>query len=295
MAPTSPRGIVTKIKRIPKVPVRVVVLLISLGLLAACHNPARAPHSATQDVQYAALETYSGAAGQIPGEVTALLTLPAGDGPFPVIVMLHGCAGLYETHAEWAELAAAWGYASLRVDSFSARGIKEICTDILRPVPRAADVNGAIVFLQERPEIDATRIAVMGWSHGAGVALQIAAEPGSLRPDLKPAVLGAIALYPYCSRTSQAFRVPLLVLIGEADDWTPAGICRDMVANLPASSTPVALAVYPGATHSFDCRACDGRYWGHRLVHDAPAHDDAMARARAFLDATLGAPRAQQD
>ncbi len=267
------------------------LLPLTVLLLAAMGMPLRAPASeATQDVRFAALETYPGAAGQNPGEVTGLLSLPEGTGPFPVVIMLHGCAGLYETHAEWAALLADEGYASLRIDSFTPRDIEELCTDILRPVPRAADVNGAIVFLQGRPEIDAARIAVMGWSHGAGVTLQIAAEPGSLRGDLKAAVKGAIALYPYCSRSSQAYRVPLLVLIGDADDWTPAGICTDMVAALPTSSAAVELAVYRGATHSFDCQACDGEYWGHHLVHDATAHADAIARVEAFLSATLGAP-----
>jgi len=272
--------------------VRYLIFLLAMVGAMACSQAAHEAtyFSATEGVRFESLETYPGAAGQPPGEVTGLLTLPQGPGPFPVIVMLHGCAGLYDTHAEWAELAASWGYASLRVDSFSTRGIEEICTDILRPVPRAADVNGAMVYLQGRPEIDATRVAVMGWSHGAGVVLQIAAEPGSLLPDLKPNLKAAIALYPYCSRTSQAYRVPLLVMVGDADDWTPSGICEDMVEALPASSLPVELAVYPGATHSFDCKVCNGTYWGHRLVYDPAAHEDAMARTRALLDATLGTP-----
>ena len=172
---------------------RLLALTVSL-LAAGLMGEHAAAGSMTQDVQFTSLETYPGAAGQPPGEVMGQLTLPAGEGPFPVVMMLHGCAGLYETHAEWAELLAAQGFASLRIDSFTPRDIEEICTDILRPIPRAADVNGAIVFLQGRPQIDSTRIAVMGWSHGAGVTLQIAAEPGSLRGDLKSAVKGAVAL-----------------------------------------------------------------------------------------------------
>lgn len=258
-------------------------------VLAACAPGDTAPTDGmrTEGVRFAALETYPGASAQDPGEVTALLTLPPGPGPFPVVIMLHGCSGLFETHAEWAAEVASWGYASLRVDSFTSRGIDEICTDILRPVPRVADVNGAIAWLATRPEIDAGRIAVMGWSHGAGVALQVAAEPGSLRPDLKPAVLAAVAVYPWCPKGSARYRTPTLVLVGDADDWTPAELCETMVAELPASSAPVDLVVFPGATHSFDCRTCNGEYWGHRLVYDAAATADAHARARALLDAML--------
>jgi len=249
-----------------------------------------APGPRTDHVRFAALETWPEASALEPGEVTGLLTLPDGPGPFPAIVMLHGCAGLYATHEDWAKLAASWGYASLRVDSFTPRGIEEICTDIMRPVPRTADVNGALAFLAARPEIDATRMAVMGWSHGAGIALQVAAEPGSLRPDLKPAVLAAVAVYPWCPAGAQRFRTATLVLIGGADDWTPADRCQTMVDDLPPASAPVDLVVYPGATHSFDCRACNGDYWGHRLVYDALATANAQARVRSLLDATLGAP-----
>ncbi len=259
-------------------------------LLASC--VVKAPEApVTRDVRFASVETYPGAGVAAPGEVDGLFTTPPGDGPFPVVIMLHGCAGLYETHAEWAELMASWGYASLRVDSFGSRGIDEICTNILQPVPRAADVNGAIEYLRTRPEADAARLVVMGWSHGAGVVLQIDAEPGSLRLDLKPAVLGAIAVYPYCSRSSQPYRAPLLVLIGEKDDWTPAAMCEAMVEYLPPASAAVELVVYPGATHSYDCRACNGTYWGdHRLVYDAAAHEDSVLRVKRFLDATFTAP-----
>lgn len=265
------------------------ILLLAL-LLTACDRMPPEGAARTESATFASVETFPGASAMAPGEVTGLLTLPKGAGPFPAIVMLHGCAGLYETHAEWAALAASWGWASLRVDSFGPRGIEEICTDILKPVPRAADVNGAIAYLQARPEIDASHLVVMGWSHGAGVALQVAAEPGSLREDLKAAVLGTVALYPYCSRSSQPFRTPLLVLVGDADDWTPAALCESMVEHLPATSAPVELAVYPGATHSFDCKLCDGDYWGHRLVFDPVAYEDAAARVQSFLAETLSSP-----
>jgi len=264
----------------------------AMWILAACTDgpPPPAAGAITTGVRFESLETFPGGAATPPGEVTGLFTLPSGPGPFPTVILLHGCSGLFEAHAEWAEALAAWGWASLRVDSFTPRGIDEICTDILRPVPRAADVNGAIAFLQARPEIDAGRLAVMGWSHGASVALQVAAEPGSLRPDLKPALRATVAVYPYCSRNSQPFREPLLVLIGEEDDWTPADICRSMVDDLPSGSAPVELVVYPGVTHSYDCRSCDGTYWGHHLVFDSEAFADSHARVRAFLEAAFAAP-----
>jgi dienelactone hydrolase len=259
-----------------------ITILLVLGTSAA--TAAAAEH--TERVTFESLETYPGAAAKSPGEVTAFLTLPEeGDGPFPAVIMMHGCSGLEDNHTRWARLLADWGYASLRVDSFSPREIDEICTDILRPVPRGADVNGAIAFLQSRPQVDATQLVVMGWSHGGSVTLQAAAEPGTTRGDLKPAILGAIAIYPYCIRTSQPFRVPLLVLIGDADDWTPMSLCESMADEIAANSAPVDLVVYPGATHSYDCHACNGEYFGHTLTFNEPAYVNSVLRVQAFLAA----------
>ena len=240
----------------------------------------------TERVTFEALETYPGASAKPPGEVTAFLTLPdEGQGPFPAVIMLHGCSGLENNHTRWARLLADWGYASLRVDSFTPRGIDEICTDIMRPVPRGADVNGAIVFLQGQAQIDATQLVVMGWSHGGSVTLQTAADPGTTRDDLKPAILGAIAVYPYCTRTSQPFRVPLMVLIGDADDWTPHNLCESMAEESAANSADIDLVIYPDATHSYDCHACNGEYFGHTLIFNEQAYNDSVARVQAFLSA----------
>lgn len=72
----------------------------------------------------------------------------------------------------------------------------------------------------------------------------------------------AVALYPGCvpqlgSRRADSTGVykpvaPLLILIGEKDDWTPAEPCRKLAEAAQAAGQPVAIKVYPGAYHSFD-------------------------------------------
>jgi len=257
--------------------------------LTACLGAATAHAATTTLVEFGSKETYEGASAIDPGEVTGLLTLPDGDGPFAAVVLLHGCAGLYETHEEWAETLATWGYASLRVDSFGPRGITEICTDIGRPVPRVADVNGAMDYLKSLDVIDGDNLAVMGFSHGGQVTLAVAAEPGSLAPRHKPSLKAAIALYPYCPNTPQRFGPAVLILVGSADDWTPADLCITLAESSTAAGEPIDVVVYEGATHSFDCRSCNGDYWGHHLVHDPAAHDNALEQVRALLLADLGA------
>jgi dienelactone hydrolase len=262
-------------------------LFLACVLWAAAAVEAGAENSTR--VWFASIETYAGAGAFAPSEIDGILTLPvAAKEPVPAIIMLHGCSGLENNHTRWARLFADWGYASLRVDSFSPRQIDEICTDIMRPVPRSADVNGAIAFLQGLEEIDSTRLLLMGWSHGASVTLRAIAEPGTTHPDLKPGIVGAIAVYPYCARTSEPFGVPLLVLIGEEDDWTPAGLCEAMTREHADDGSDVQLVVYPDATHSYDCHGCNGEYFGHTLIFNEEAYDDSVVRVHEFLKLRFG-------
>jgi len=70
----------------------------------------------------------------------------------------------------------------------------------------------------------------------------------------KPAF--AIAFYPGCEadlKRGYEPSVPLLMLVGEADDWTPAKPCLAL-AHDAAEPRPEVVA-YPGAWHGFDSDA----------------------------------------
>ena len=45
---------------------------------------------------------------------------------------------------------------------------------------------------------------------------------------------------------------PVLILIGDKDDWTPAEPCRQLTAAARAAGYPVTIKIYPGAHHAFD-------------------------------------------
>ncbi|MBI3433932.1 MAG: dienelactone hydrolase family protein, partial [Proteobacteria bacterium] len=63
------------------------------------------------------------------------------------------------------------------------------------------------------------------------------------------------AFYPGCGRlnaTAWSARIPTLILIGRADDWTPAAPCEQMVAGARKRSAGISIVVYPRAYHDFD-------------------------------------------
>jgi dienelactone hydrolase len=188
------------------------------------------------------------------------------------------------------ERISGWGYVALQVDSFRPRGLSSVCTysgndalDILQK--RVTDAYDAKRFLAGLPFVDRGRIAVMGWSHGGATTLD------ALYRRAEDPFRAAVAFYPSCRRMLTGLNAPLMILIGDEDDWTPAARCVEMMPKGP-SAFEVALKVYRGAHHAFDSAGVDQTVAGsrgsfHRLRHDPAAEEDAVIRVRAFLEKTL--------
>ena len=192
------------------------------------------------------------------GDLTGKLFRPAGAGPFPAVVALHGCGGLLTKggaiaarESDWAERLVAAGYVVLFADSFTARGLRQICTvrdRTITPSDRAADAGAAAEWLGRQAFVDKTRIGLMGWSHGAMTVLWTV-RPGFL--GTPPLFKVAIAFYPGCRAILKLKdwhpSVPLSLLIGADDDWTEPGPCREL-----AEREGFRFVAYPGAYHGFD-------------------------------------------
>ena len=225
--------------------------------------------------------------------LTGKLTRPEGGGPFPALVFLHGCDGvMYDEFTATTDLMIAAGYVVLQVDSFGPRGITGVdgvCggTDWLKASPRvrARDAHAGKDYLANLTYVDGDRIAVIGWSHGGMTVLEAVRnhainEPVRLRP-----FRAAIAFYPYCPLKLPGLDAPLLVLIGDADDWTRAVRCKEMT--LEGDTThQYQLIVYPGASHAFDWPET-WEYLGHEGWYDPVATADAYARVAEFLERHL--------
>jgi dienelactone hydrolase len=196
--------------------------------------------------------------------IPASLVKPEGPGPFPAVVMLHDCSGLGHTSSgapgRWANELAAHGYVVLIPDSFTSRGYPGgVCTEPSPTNPgvyttqRARDAHAALAHLRTLPFVDGARIGVMGGSHGGST---------TLIANLRAGFAGAVALYPRCAARMGEWHAdltgvympasPLLILIGGADDWTPAEPCRKLADAAQKAGYPVSIKIYPGVHHSFD-------------------------------------------
>src|SRR5712691_8109531 len=116
------------------------------------------------------------------GILHAQLFKPEGNGPFPVVIALHGCGGL-SAHSEavqpryrdWAEQFVKTGHAVLLPDSYGSRELGPQCRvkerRVLARRERVADVTAARQWLVQQSWVAGDRISLIGWAHGASAVL----------------------------------------------------------------------------------------------------------------------------
>jgi dienelactone hydrolase len=185
------------------------------------------------------------------------LSRPDGPGPFPAVVLLHGCAGMWTgsgklsaRETDWTARLVGAGYAVLLPDSFRPRGLTALCADrdrSLRPADRAQDAFGARDWLARQSFIASGRVGLIGFSNGGSTALEVAGKAAAAGPAGFRAL---IAFYPGCRvllKRGWSAHAPTTILHGLADDWTPAGPCQQL-----ASKGGAKFVGYPEAYHGFD-------------------------------------------
>ncbi len=223
---------------------------------------------------------HAGAPVALSGE----LQFPEGAGPFPAIVLAHGCNGNRNIEPAWGPLLRSWGYATFVIDSFRPRGINEVCTNAqsLMPLQRVPDAYGALRFLAAHPRVDAKRISLMGFSHGGALAMlaSTAWAKDSFSAAGAPAFRAFFPFYPNCNAVfpeRNRVSAPVRIHTGEADDWTPAKPCAALAQMLKASGQDVAINVYPGAHHAFD------QARGHRVLANVNNGSGCFPRLPSIL------------
>jgi len=275
--------------------------LLAVALLAGCAS------SHASDARVSFPNATPGAPRQIP----ATIYWPPGDGPFPALALFHGCHGVSESNHSWARWLRDRGYAAIVVDSWTPRGIPDGCAAEKPDVPnteRFDDAIGALRFLQAQPRVDGSRVGAMGWSNGGVFAMAVINGPSLERARARgvavppPGFRAAVALYPGgCASLTREYVVnPLLLLIGDADDWTLASVCQAMIDAMRSRGAPAEIVLYPGAYHYFDVEGQAKTFLpdvgnenraggaGATVAFDAEASADAHRRVEQFLARYLG-------
>jgi dipeptidyl aminopeptidase/acylaminoacyl peptidase len=213
-------------------------------------------------------------------------TRPAGDGPYPVLLLVHGHQEQLRNGGEAfvrtgrLGVIAARGYVAAAL-SQPGYGDSDGPPDYCGPFTQDATMV-AIDFLRRQPFVDSKRVALYGYSRGAIVASMVATRD----PRLAAVVLGAGAYdffswYPTplpgidanirleTGASTEAFRArsaiyhaeqiraPVLLLHGAQDERIPVQQAEAFAEKLRASGVAVTLKIFPSARHGI---AIDEQY-----------------------------------
>ena len=262
-------------------------------MVAGCAGPARI--------------SFPNATPSGPVAISAETYRPEGRGPFPAVVLLHGCEGVSANSHRWARWLRDRGYVALVVDSWTPRGLKETCTFTVPDPPNTArfdDAVGALRYLHGLPEVARGRVGIMGWSNGGVFSMAVVNGPSLERARARAVVMpepgfaAAIGVYPGAcdSLMHERFVRPVLVVIGAADDWIRAETCVEMAETMRAKGADVWTEVLPGAHHFFDFEGMaktvlpevgndnkPGGCCGATVAYDAAANERAHRRVAEFF------------
>jgi dienelactone hydrolase len=197
---------------------------------------------------------------------------PSGTPPHPAVLLVPGCSGFPATNGvnfyeERADELQAAGYVAIFVD-YVERRMQTNCAHVAQSEV-AQDILDAAAWARKQPDVDGSRISVIGWSYGGGgVLVALKAMP----PD--PPIGKAVMYYPVC-RGAAPWSTPIvgLMLLGAKDDVAYPTLCKPVVDGVPAERLRV--VTYPDARHGFDNRG----FPEHADISGAPVYNAEVAKA----------------
>ncbi len=186
---------------------------------------------------------------------------PSLAGERPAVLVVHEWWGHNEHAREQARRLARLGYTALAVDMFGDGRQADHPNEagaFAGQVRRNRDLmmsrfNAALDWLHARDDIDAARIAAIGYCFGGSVVLEMARAGAELLGVAS--FHGALATdHPAQAGTTTA---RVLVLHGAEDPLVPQEQVLAFIDEMEGAGIDYRLIAYPGATHSFTNPAAD--------------------------------------
>lgn len=207
-------------------------------------------------------------------QLSAYLARPAGDGPFPALVVIHELYGLNDDMRDIARRFADQGYVALAVDLFGDRN-RAVCmfrfmTGMLfnsLDHGSVRDLKAALSFLVAQPGVDSLRVGAVGYCMGGSLSIAWSCIDDRLK-----------VIAPYYAMNPRPIEAvaracPVVGSYPAPDITARAG--RMLDKQLDKYRVPHDIKFYPGAKHSF---------FNAGRNHNAEAARDSWGRVLAFFE-----------
>ena len=205
------------------------------------------------------------------------------NGTLPAVVMIHENKGLNDHIKNMANLLAKNGYVVLAVDLFKGevttdRNRSSELTQYVRDNQNIATANlqSAVKYLSSLPNVNAEKIASLGWCFGGAQSLQLA-----LNSQDHP--LSATIIYYGRLMTDNAtlanIKWPVLGIFGDQDSSIPVDTVKAFESALNSNDILNEIYIFKGVGHAFANPSGDNY---------APTETkDAWDKTLSFLDKHL--------
>lgn len=212
--------------------------------------------------------------------VSAYVALPEGAGRNPAIIVIQEWWGLNDFVKGKADEFARKGYVAFAPDLYRGKVATDPDTahQLMRGMPEdraIRDLRAAFDYLRSRDDVDAKRIASVGWCMGGGYSLALALA--------EPKLAGAVLYYGRLVTDDQKIKgllVPLVGNFGGQDQGIPPDGVREFERKAKAAGKSVDFKIYPDAGHGFASLPNQPSF----RAEDAK---DANARTDAFFEKVL--------
>lgn len=209
------------------------------------------------------------------------------DSQKPLVLVSHDWSGRRDFACKGAERVAEMGYVGLALDMygkgvFGSDGDVELNSSLMNPLAtdRAAlrrRIKAALVAGRNIPQVDATRVAAMGYCFGGMCVLELARSGAD--------VLGVISIHGIFAtgeEPNEAIKAKVLCLHGHDDPMVPPAQVLDFETEMSAAGVDWQLHAYGGTMHAFTNPAANDPDFG--TVYNEVAEKRCYQSIANFLD-----------
>lgn len=215
-------------------------------------------------------------------------------GKRPGIVVVHEWWGLNDYARRRARELAQLGYAALAIDMYGGGKHTmraEEANDLMQSVASDSKISQAraqagLDLLKAQQEVDAQRVAAIGYCFGGKIVLDMARQGMDLA--------GVVTFHGLLATNAPAkkgkLKAKVLVLNGEADHFVPETDIAALKKEMRDAGADLTFVNYPGAKHAFTSPDADrlGKENNMDLAYNAEADKKSWQKMQEFFNRLFG-------